>query len=283
LDSGAFWASYKNLIKCYHKRADGRLQEQSHKTLPGPQGDVARFVSKNNSIVSGYRDGSIYCYSLQSGATLWHKHHCHDSDIHAVDIHGDNIVSGSRDASIKIWNTKSVEPLRCSILLHDRIWSLAINPDGKSFTTGTAAINCPPLSVWDLQRGQFVDHLGSDPRYGAGVLDIQYESPDIVLSCGYDTYVRMWDLRTSWKHCVNQWEEPFDSTVYCMKSDGNNCIVSGTARYGMTRLWDKRMSNYVQMFFAGKASSPVYSLVFDPVHLYVALDTGINMLDFSIR
>jgi len=40
-------------------------------------------------------------------------------------------------------------------------------------------------------------HLGSDFPPGAGVLDVMYESPSTLLSCGYDTYVRYWDLRTS--------------------------------------------------------------------------------------
>lgn len=40
-------------------------------------------------------------------------------------------------------------------------------------------------------------HLGSDFPSGAGVLDVMYESPSTLLSCGYDTYVRYWDLRAS--------------------------------------------------------------------------------------
>ena len=36
------------------------------------------------------------------------------------------------------------------------------------------------------------------------------------------------------------------------------------------------------MYYAGKYSSPVYSLTFDPNYLYVALDHGIHMLDFSV-
>lgn len=40
-------------------------------------------------------------------------------------------------------------------------------------------------------------HLGSDFPPGAGVLDVMYESPSTLLSCGYDTYVRYWDLRAS--------------------------------------------------------------------------------------
>lgn len=48
-----------------------------------------------------------------------------------------------------------------------------------------------------LPSGQLIMHLGSDFPPGAGVLDVMYESPSTLLSCGYDTYVRYWDLRTS--------------------------------------------------------------------------------------
>lgn len=37
--------------------------------------------------------------------------------------------------------------------------------------------------------------LGSKFRRGAGVLDIVYESPFQLLTCGYDTFIRYWDLR----------------------------------------------------------------------------------------
>ncbi len=40
-------------------------------------------------------------------------------------------------------------------------------------------------------------NLGGPYRNGAGVLDIQFDTPDILLSCGYDTLVRLWDLRVS--------------------------------------------------------------------------------------
>lgn len=53
------------------------------------------------------------------------------------------------------------------------------------------------LCLSSLPSGQLMTHLGSDFPPGAGVLDVMYESPFTLLSCGYDTYVRYWDLRTS--------------------------------------------------------------------------------------
>lgn len=53
------------------------------------------------------------------------------------------------------------------------------------------------LPFFFSSSGQLITHLGSDFPPGAGVLDVMYESPSTLLSCGYDTYVRYWDLRTS--------------------------------------------------------------------------------------
>ena len=71
----------------------------------------------------------------------------------------------------------------------------------SSFVTGTAGINhVPPLRLYDTNSAQMVTALGAGYRFGAGVLDVQYEDPHILLSCGYDTLVRMWDIRASHTH-----------------------------------------------------------------------------------
>eukprot|EP00064_Thunnus_orientalis_P021652 superscaffoldBa00006704_g21818 len=46
-------------------------------------------------------------------------------------------------------------------------------------------------------RLECVCSLGSEFRRGAGVLDMVFESPFQLFTCGYDTYIRLWDLRLS--------------------------------------------------------------------------------------
>ena len=47
--------------------------------------------------------------------------------------------------------------------------------------------------------GSCVAQLSVNHRRGAGVLDLRFESPNELLTCGYDTFIRLWDLRThSW-------------------------------------------------------------------------------------
>lgn len=44
-----------------------------------------------------------------------------------------------------------------------------------------------------------------------------------------------------------EWEEPHDSALYCIQTDGNHMIASGSSHYGVVRLWDKRQAECLQV------------------------------------
>ena len=61
---------------------------------------------------------------------------------------------------------------------------------------GTAATRgIAPLRLYDLLSGAHLMDLGSDLKKGAGMLDVAWLSPSTLLSCGYDTFTRLWDTR----------------------------------------------------------------------------------------
>lgn len=49
------------------------------------------------------------------------------------------------------------------------------------------------------------------------------------------------------RKCVQEWEEPHDSALYCIRSDKNHMIASGSSYYGVVRLWDKRQTRCLQV------------------------------------
>ncbi|XP_064630834.1 F-box/WD repeat-containing protein 4-like [Lineus longissimus] len=277
------YVSHNNLIHCYRLTKKGTLQQLMNRTLNGHTEDVSRFICKDDKIVSGCVGNYICGFNLRTGTRLFKVESCHNSDITDVDFYNSFVVSGSKDSTVKLWNMGDDKlEAKSTINVNDRVWSVAISPNGSMFVTGTAGLNgVPPLRVWDINRAEMVCPLEDIPRNGAGILDLQFETPHTLLSCGYDTYIRLWDMRV--KACVQKWEEPFDQTVYCTQRYGEYAILSGTARYGMARLWDKRMSHPIQMYYPKRATSPVYSLACTSSYLYLALDRGIHMLDFTIH
>lgn len=40
-----------------------------------------------------------------------------------------------------------------------------------------------------------LDGMRHNWRHGAGILDMVWETPQCLLTCGYDTYIRKWDMR----------------------------------------------------------------------------------------
>lgn len=54
-------------------------------------------------------------------------------------------------------------------------------------------------------------------------------------------------LRYPCRKCVQEWEEPHDSALYCVRSDKNHMIASGSSYYGVVRLWDKRQTRCLQV------------------------------------
>ncbi|KAG8551531.1 hypothetical protein GDO81_004148 [Engystomops pustulosus] len=285
VDGDVLYFTQAEEIRAHQLRSDGGgLHKRPFAVFLGHQEDVCRFVITDSHIISGGGDGKIALHNLHSAASI--QFSAHEQDVNCVDCHGGIVVSGSRDRTARVW---SLSPTTDGRRLHtiqteDRVWSVAINPLVSSFVTGTACCHhTSPLRIWDLQSGELMNCLGTDFKRGAGVLDVFYETPSILLSCGYDTYIRCWDLRTSFRRCVGEWEEPHDSALYCIQSDGNYMISSGSSYYGVVRLWDRRMNRCLQSFsLSSPTSSPVYSLRFNTCHLYAALATSLHRLDFTV-
>ncbi|XP_032808388.2 F-box/WD repeat-containing protein 4 isoform X2 [Petromyzon marinus] len=264
--------------------ASGRVDRRPVRLYRGHRDDVCQFVINRGHLVSGGSDGRIVVQPL-CGA---HRHFAvaaHEEQVNCIDSGRDVIVSGSRDRTAKVWSLLNDRTSEClhTIDTQDRVWSVAISPAHSSFVTGTACCgHHAPLRIWDLQRGDLLGSLGSEFRHGAGVLGVQFETPSVLLSCGHDTFLRLWDTRSSMRQCVREWEEPHDSALYCLQADGNHMVASGSAHYGVVRLWDKRHHRCLQTFnLASPVSSPVYSLRFSTRCLYVAVATQVCVLDFT--
>uniref|UniRef100_G3NI25 F-box and WD repeat domain containing 4 n=1 Tax=Gasterosteus aculeatus aculeatus TaxID=481459 RepID=G3NI25_GASAC len=260
LDGNVLFLSHAADIRAYRLRPDsGRLQRNPFEIYSGHKGDVCRFVLTDSHLISGGSDGRILVHSRRRDKTL--ELSGHNQEVNCLDSKNGLIVSGSRDQTTRIWSLTSSCP-RDTIPMYDRVWSVAISP---------------------TLRSECVCSLGLEFRRGAGVLDMVFESPFQLLTCGYDTFIRLWDLRLSPRKCVMEWEEPHDSALYCIQTDGNHMIASGSSYYGVVRLWDRRQSQCLQFFQLSSrpVSSPVYCLRFSSSYLHAALATSLHSLDFS--
>ncbi|XP_071792667.1 F-box/WD repeat-containing protein 4-like [Asterias amurensis] len=288
LDGQQLYLSQGEKVHSFRLHDNGSIYKKPLVSFHGQLNDVTQFVVKKDRLLTAGCDARFLLYNKYTGALL----HCYQPDeqrisglnIMCVDMTDDLIVGGVNDKSITLWRCNCQQPMR-SITMSDTVRSLRTSPSQRSFASGSSAVaDRQPIKIWDIESGKQIMTIGRNWRHGAGILHMQYESPDTLLSAGYDTIVRMWDLRTNCILPVIELEDPHDYTVYCIQSDGKYLIASGTALWGVARLWDKRMNKTLQSFFVGRGSnSPVYSLQFNTTHMYVALSNSLRALSFTGR
>lgn len=250
--------------------------------------DICKFVVKDEYIVSGHRDGSLKFWTKTK--RFGNHFYCsidraHASDVNAVDKTGQIIVSGAGDGTVKVWRSPNriyTEAPLASKNVRDRVWSVVADPTGLKFAVGTSGNgDGPPLCIFDTKCCNISDTMKHNWKQGAGILDMVWENPNTLITCGYDTYIRKWDIRCGM--CVSSWPDPTNATLYCISSDYQHTLVTGTQFNSKAVLWDQRQKNYVQFFFLNQSrlSSPIYSISFDCNHLYGAVDQHLVALKFS--
>ncbi|XP_068745797.1 F-box/WD repeat-containing protein 4-like isoform X2 [Montipora capricornis] len=244
-------AQAADIILYKSNKHKGQSSWQPLRTFSGHHGDVRKFVIIDGQLVSCSLDNSIRTWNLQNGK-------CkdifigHTSDINSVDCDADVIVTGSRDKTVKVWSQQNRSCVH-TIYVDDNVWSVALNPSFRSVVSGSSGHirGVSPLRLWDVDSGQLIrSFVSGEKRLGAGVLGLKWETPHTLLSCGYDTSVRLWDIRLtnhSDSSCVLKWDDPHDSVVYCVDSDSKWMVISGTYRYGVVRIWDKRFRKCVRV------------------------------------
>lgn len=295
MTSKEMWVSQGSKIVAYEHKPSGRFGRRPLRTVittsncdhfgRDEQQDVCKFVvTGDNLVVASGSEGGIFTWSPQTGENpCFALPNAHGGATNGLAIcSADIVLCGSKDFTVKVWKLTENHQFsgRGIVRLKDRVWSVAANTDGDTFVAGTAGMYDHPAILYCTETQQTLSCLGQNYKFGAGVLHCLFESNHSLLTAGYDTYIRLWDTRTP-QSSVIRWENPYDLAVYCLSSDQNVTFVSGSAAHGLVWLWDKRTTSPVQMYYTGASNSPVYSLAFDPCHLYVALDHSLRMLSFT--
>jgi len=231
------------------------------------------------------------------------KNRCHGvkilrsnhSCVNAIDTTSKNVIAGLECGAVTIQRHPDMDSpeknvydeSEVCIRLLDKVRSLSIDPTGVKFAVGSSGttINSPPLHIIDIERYTMVNTMRHTWKHGAGILDMVWDDPNTLLTCGYDTYIRKWDLRTG--RCVCSWADPTDATLYCVSSDHQYTMIAGTQYNCLAVLWDQRMNDFVQMYYVNSRGSsrrsPIYSLQFDSTCMYCATDRHLFELTFSTR
>ncbi|KAF5335257.1 hypothetical protein D9758_017379 [Tetrapyrgos nigripes] len=176
----------------------------------------------------------------------------------ACSPNGRNVVSGSDDQTVRIWDTENGKQVGEPLQGHTgSVFSVAYSPDGKHVVSGSSD---QTVRIWDTETGKQV----GEPFQGHTdyVWSVAY-SPDgkHVVSGSSDQTVRIWDTETG-----KQVGEPLQGHTRSVQSvayspDGKH-VVSGSSDQTV-RIWDTETGKQVGEPLQGHTRS-VWSVAYSP-------------------
>jgi WD40 repeat protein len=137
---------------------------------------------------------------------------------------GKQVVCGSEDGSVHIWNTQTGQQIWKTSQRHEAtVTSVAFSPDGKQIVSGS---NDSAVHVWDAQTGQQIWKFSQGRE--EGVTSVAF-SPDgkRIVSGSEDRTIRLWDVQTGQQIWQTLPEDQAAVTSVAFSPDGKR-IVSGS-------------------------------------------------------
>ncbi len=156
---------------------------------------------KNHELVVGYSDNSIRVFDLMT-YELKKTISAHQNSVFSLKFTSDHrfLLSGSRDAHLKIWDTQKNYELHESIVAHMyAINHIDFQPDGRFFATCSMDKS---VKIWDAERFQLLRVIDKARHAGHGtsvnrLLWLDYTENGLsqpIVSASDDRTISVWNL-----------------------------------------------------------------------------------------
>ena len=179
----------------------------------------------------------------------------HHADVRSIALSpdGKRIVSGSRDTTIKVWDTTTGAELMTIASGHEtEVTCVAFSPDGSLIISSSEYD--PIIKVWDAATGAEVKTLHGH-EYGVSCVVFSPNGSRII-SGSDDATAKVWDAETGKELMTLQGHENGCTSV-AYNPDGK-LIVSGD-NMGKVRVWDAESGNKVMTLNQNWVSSVLFS------------------------
>ncbi|VBB28166.1 unnamed protein product [Acanthocheilonema viteae] len=186
--------------------------------------------------------------------------------ITCLQIHGDLIVTGSDDNTLKIWSASKAICLQTLTGHTGGVWSSQMSEDGKTVTSGSTDRT---VRVWCVETGRCLHCLQGH----TSTVRCMTLREDRLVTGSRDTSIRLWNIKDG--TCIRTLQGHV-AAVRCVQFDGVR-IVSGAYDFSV-KVWDAESGRCLHTLTGH--SNRVYSLLFDSERDIVvsgSLDTTIKV------
>jgi F-box and WD-40 domain protein CDC4 len=207
-------------------------------------------MPKEELIITGSRDSTLRVWKLpkpgdksimQTGASsndhdnpyfiraLTGHHH----SVRAIAAHGDTLVSGSYDTSVRVWKISTGEVLQRLSGHSQKVYSVVLDPARNRCISGSMD---NMVKVWSLETGACIFTLEGHTSL-VGLLDLSHER---LVSAAADSTLRIWDPENGQcksRLCAHT------GAITCFQHDGQK-VISGSDR--TLKMWNVKTGEFVK-------------------------------------
>ncbi|PLB34812.1 cell division control protein Cdc4 [Aspergillus candidus] len=194
----------------------------------------------------------------------------HHHSVRAIAAHGDTLVSGSYDCTVRVWKISTGETLHRLEGHSLKVYSVVLDHKRNRCISGSMD---NMVKVWSLDSGTLLYNLEGHASL-VGLLDLKC---DRLVSAAADSTLRIWDPENG--QCRNMLSA-HTGAITCFQHDGQK-VVSGSDR--TLKMWDVRTGDCVRDLLTDL--SGVWQVRFNDRRCVAAVQrdslTYIEVLDFG--
>ncbi|KAJ4381746.1 SCF ubiquitin ligase complex subunit cdc4 [Didymella sp. IMI 355093] len=194
----------------------------------------------------------------------------HHHSVRAIAAHGDTLVSGSYDCTVRVWRISTGETLQRLQGHTQKVYSVVLDHDRNRCISGSMD---NLVKVWSLETGQCIFTLEGHTSL-VGLLDLSHER---LVSAAADSTLRIWDPENGQcksRLCAHT------GAITCFQHDGQK-VISGSDR--TLKMWNVKTGEFVQDLLTDL--SGVWQVKFNERRCVAAVQrnslTYIEVLDFG--
>ena len=157
----------------------------------------------------------------------------HVHSVRAIAAHGDTLVSGSYDSTVRVWKISTGETVHRLTGHTQKVYSVVLDHERNRCISGSMDTL---VKVWSLDTGNVLFNLEGHSSL-VGLLDLQRER---LVSAAADSTLRIWDPTTGQCKSILR---AHTGAITCFQHDGRK-VISGSDRN--LKMWDVKTGKFVR-------------------------------------
>jgi len=225
--------------------------------------DMVLSASRDKSIIMWNIIRKIDKYGFPQKRLKGHSHFVHDV---AISSDGQFALSGSWDATLRLWDLNSGLTTRRFVSHTKDVLSVAFSADNRQIVSGSRD---KTIKLWNTlgQCKYTITENGHKGWVSCVRFSPQVNEP-LIVSAGWDKVVKVWNLN----HCSLRTNllghKGYVNTV-TVSPDGSLCASGG--KDGTAMLWDLNEGRHLSSLDAGDI---IHALVFSPIRYWLCAATA---------